>query len=46
MGKQMGKEKIIGENQRFDWTKSIHGYGLVIVLLVDISLFNSMIWLI
>ena len=39
-------KKILDENQRFDWMKSIPGYPLVnISWLADINLFNSMIWL-
>ena len=37
-------KKILDENQRFDWIKSIHGYRLVnIGWLADINLFDSMI---
>ena len=40
-------KKILDENQRFDWMKSIPGYPLVnISWLADINLFNSMIWIV
>ena len=40
-------KKLSDENQRFNWIKSIHWYGLVnIGWLADIDLFDSMIWLV
>ena len=38
-------KKVLYENQRFDWIKSIHEYQLIIIgWLTDINLFKSMIW--
>ena len=40
-------KKLLDENQRFDWIKSIHWYGLVnIGCFADMDLFDSMIWLV